>query len=107
MSRGDNLRPLDILDAANEIAAIVASGRGAFLNNAVSQPAVERLLEIIGEAANLVSEDVKDSVFPRWNVDITNLRILLAHHYFRVDVEQVWVMASQSVPELVVQLQSN
>jgi uncharacterized protein with HEPN domain len=67
---------------------------------------VERLLEIIGEAANLLSEETKSS-FPNveWR-DISNLRILLAHHYFRVDEEQTWVIASVSVPDLVAQLHS-
>jgi uncharacterized protein with HEPN domain len=61
-------------------------------------------LEIIGEAANLLSEETKKS-FPDvdWR-DITNLRILLAHHYFRVDDEQTWVIASVSVPDLVSKL---
>ena len=107
MSRGDNLRILDILDAAGEVAAIVAAGKDAFLTNSISQRAVERLLEIIGEAANLISDEVKSS-FPQvdWR-DIISLRILLAHHYFRVDDEQVWVIASQSVPELVGLLQAD
>jgi uncharacterized protein with HEPN domain len=67
---------------------------------------VERLLEIIGEAANLLSEETKSS-FPNveWR-DISNLRILLAHHYFRVDEEQTWVIASVSVPDLVAQFHS-
>ncbi|MGC8498376.1 MAG: DUF86 domain-containing protein [Acidimicrobiales bacterium] len=67
---------------------------------------MERLLEIIGEAANLLSDETRSS-FPNveWR-DITNLRILLAHHYFRVDEEQTWVIASVSVPDLASKIQS-
>lgn len=32
---------------------------------------------------------------------IVALRVLLAHHYHRVDVEQVWTIATSSVPDLV------
>lgn len=75
------------------MAAIVADGHDAYLASAVSKRAIERLLEIIGEAANLLSDETRSS-FPdvEWR-DITNLRILLAHHYFRVDEEQTWVIA--------------
>jgi len=36
--------------AAEEVAAIVSEGEDAFKTNLVSQRAIERLLEIIGEA---------------------------------------------------------
>jgi len=106
LSRTDNLRLLDIIDASSEVAAIVSDGHDAYLASAVSKRAIERLLEIIGEAANLLSDETRSS-FPdvEWR-DITNLRILLAHHYFRVDEEQTWVIASVSVPDLASKLQS-
>lgn len=106
MSRGDNQRLLDIIEAAAEVGAIVANGRDEYLANPVAKRAVERLLEIIGEAANLLSDETKDS-FPNveWR-EITNLRILLSHHYFRIDEEQIWETASVSVPELLRKLES-
>jgi uncharacterized protein with HEPN domain len=101
MDERDNQRVADILDAAGEIAAIVAGGEDAFRTDRVRQLAVERLLEIVGEAARAMSEAGR-AAYPEvpWS-DVVGLRTLLAHHYQRVDPAQVWVIAAQSVPELV------
>jgi uncharacterized protein with HEPN domain len=39
--------------------------------------------------------------------DIIGLRVVLAHHYHRVDPNQVWVIAVDEVPRLAQQLQSD
>lgn len=59
MSRSDQERLADILDAADELAAIVAGGHGPFLASPLHIRAAERLLEIIGEASNALSEAFK------------------------------------------------
>jgi uncharacterized protein with HEPN domain len=66
--------------------------------------AVERLLEIVGEAARAMSQEGRER-FPEvpWG-DIVDLRTLLAHHYQRVDQNQVWVIATTSVPALATAL---
>ena len=50
MSRSDDERVADILEAAAEIAAVVDRGKAAWDQDRVSRLAVERLLEIIGES---------------------------------------------------------
>ena len=57
MSRRDDERAADILDAADGIAEIVALGRDAWDKDRIRQLAAERLLEIIGEAAKSLTED--------------------------------------------------
>jgi uncharacterized protein with HEPN domain len=57
VSRRDDERVADILDAASEIAGIIEPGREAWDKDRVRQLAVERLLEIIGESANSLSEE--------------------------------------------------
>jgi uncharacterized protein with HEPN domain len=101
MSRGDEERLADILDAARELRDIVALGQPRFARESVLQRAAERLLEIIGEAANAIADDTRArmSTVP-WS-DVSRLRILLAHHYHRVDVAQVWSIASNDIPALV------
>ena len=66
--------------------------------------ALERLLEILGEAANSVGAATCErfSDVP-WR-DVSRLRIVLAHHYHRVDPEQVWSMATEEVPALAAAL---
>ena len=94
MSRSDDLRLLDILDAADLIARLVARGRAAFAEDEAILPAVERQLEIIGESATVLSDQARFSIPDvRWQ-DLRRLRILLAHHYHRVDPAQVWAIAT-------------
>lgn len=104
MSRSDEQRLADILDAAAELSAIVERGRDAFLADAILKRAAERLLEIIGEAANALSDEATGR-FPEigWR-DLARLRIVLAHHYQRVDPEQVWTIAIGDVPALAARL---
>jgi uncharacterized protein with HEPN domain len=104
VSRSDDGRLADIAEAAVEIADIVSRGRGAWDADRISQLAVERLLEIIGESARSPGDNAR----PRYaDVDWTHiigLRAVLAHHYHRVDPNQVWVIASVEVPRLADQL---
>ena len=104
MTRSDDHRLADIRNAAGELALIVDHGRDAFDNDSVLRRAAERLLEIIGEAANMLGEDTTGR-YPDvpWN-DISRLRIVLAHHYHRVDAGQVWTIATTDVPGLVAAL---
>jgi len=63
-------------------------------------------LEIIGEASNAISADGRHR-YPMTNwQDIARLRVLLAHHYHRVDPDQVWSIASDDVPILASTLRS-
>jgi uncharacterized protein with HEPN domain len=100
VTRSDDERIGDILDAAAELADIVARGRAAFDTDPILRRATERLLEIIGEAANSLG-DATTNRHPGvpWR-DITRLRVLLAHHYQRVDPAQVWKIAETDVPML-------
>lgn len=101
MSRRDDERVADILDAASQIGDVIVIGREAWEKDRIRQLAVERLLEIIGEAANSLSEDFRaQHANVPWR-DIIGLRIVLAHHYHRVDPSQVWAIAATEVPRLV------
>jgi uncharacterized protein with HEPN domain len=83
VSRTDDQQVLDILDAADLIAAVVKDGRKAWNQDRLRQLAVERLLEITGESANTLSDDFRAG-YPDvpWR-DIIGLRVVLAHHYHR------------------------
>jgi uncharacterized protein with HEPN domain len=85
----------------------VRDGRAAWDKDRLRQLAVERLLEIIGESANSLSEDFR-AQYPdmAWR-DIIGLRVVLAHHYHRVDSDQVWVIAEVEVARLAEQLRTD
>lgn len=66
--------------------------------------AVERRLEILGEAANRVSErfQTTNPEIP-WK-EIKGLRIVLAHRYDSLDLHQLWRTATTHLPQLLCQL---
>jgi uncharacterized protein with HEPN domain len=105
LSRSDDERIADILDAAAEIGAIVELGKAGWDRDRVSRLAAERLLEIIGESARALSEERRSALPGVPWPDVVGLRTVLAHHYHRVDPEQVWVIASVEVPRLVSAIQ--
>lgn len=106
MTRSDHERVADMLDALDELAAIVAQGREAFDASPIVRRAVERLLEIVGEAANGVSDRLRErTTSVPWR-DIARLRIVIAHHYHRVDPAQVWEIAESECPRLAHELRA-
>ena len=107
MSRSDEQRVRDILDASDQILEVVRDGRAAWDKDRFRQLAVERLLEIIGESANSLSDDFR-ARYPGivWR-DIIGLRVVLAHHYHRVDPNQVWVIAEIEVERLAERLRTD
>jgi uncharacterized protein with HEPN domain len=107
VSRSDDQRVQDILDAADQILDVVKDGRGAWDKDRLRQLAVERLLEIIGESANALSDGFR-AQYPDvpWR-DIIGLRVVLAHHYHRVDPNQVWVIATNEVSHFAEQLRAD
>ncbi|HVF74850.1 MAG TPA: HepT-like ribonuclease domain-containing protein [Acidimicrobiales bacterium] len=101
MSRSDDERVADILEAAAEVGALVASGREEWDRDRTRRLAVERLLEIIGEAARALSDEGRARYGEVPWPDVVGLRTVLAHHYHRVDPNQVWTIATIEVPRLV------
>lgn len=61
MSRSDDERVADILEAAQQIGEVVQRGRHAWDADRIAQLAVERLLEIIGESAQAMSAQARSS----------------------------------------------
>ena len=107
MNRSDEQRVQDILDASDQILDVVKDGRDAWDKDRLRQLAVERLLEIIGESANSLTDSFR-AQYPdiAWR-DIIGLRIVLAHHYHRVDPNQVWVIAQTEVERLAERLRTD
>ena len=76
-----------------------------FLEDKKTQDAVVRNLEIIGEAAKNISEELKKK-YPqiRWK-ELAGVRDKLIHHYFGVNFDIVWNIVKQELPELLSQLE--
>lgn len=104
MGRADEDRIADILEAADQIAGVVSAGKAAWDRDRISQLAVERLVEINGESARAMSAEARAKYRDVAWSDVIGLRILLAHHYHRVDPDQVWATAATEVPTLAERL---
>jgi uncharacterized protein with HEPN domain len=72
-----------------------------FESDQLLQSAVERQLEILGEAARRVTLEFQQS-HPKipWR-SIIGLRNILIHDYGEVKLDRLWLIASQRIPELV------
>lgn len=57
--------------------------------------------QIIGEAVNNLSDDIKSN-YPKtaWQ-DIKDFRNILIHEYFGIDLELVWNVIQEDLPELI------
>ncbi len=71
----------------------------SFIHNLEKRLAVERLLEIIGEAINHISEEVlysSNQTSTPWK-QIIALRNVIAHEYFRIDYDVVYKIAVNNI----------
>jgi uncharacterized protein with HEPN domain len=72
----------------------------AFADDEKTVDAVVRNLEVLGEAAKSVPEDVRSR---HTQIDwrrVTDLRNILIHQYFAVDVEIIWDIVQNKLPDL-------
>ena len=104
MNRGDKKRIEDILEFATKLERYVAKGYEEFQAEEGSGLAIERLIELIGEASSHLSDEYKASLPAVAWKEIAGMRVLLAHAYHRVDFEIVWAAATVSVPDLVMEI---
>ncbi len=96
----------DILEAIRRVQAYTAGMTlEAFLGDAKTQDAVIRNLEIIGEAAKGLSNEVRDR-YPDvpWK-SMAGLRDRLIHHYFGVSLDVVWGIVSTELGEVALQVE--
>ena len=100
MTERDELFLRHILAAVADIQAFAAGGRETFLVDRKTQSAVIRQIEIIGEAVkNLSSELTGSAPGVPWRL-IAGALDRLVHAYFKVDIDMVWVMVEQDLPDL-------
>ena len=104
MSRGDEKRLDDIRDMCAKVASLVERGRAEIEKEEVLWLALERAIEVAGEAASRVSEATKMS-YPdvAWK-ELSAVRVLLADAYHRVDLDLLWGIASVDLPRVAAAL---
>jgi len=96
----------DMLDAARTVKQLSAGlDFVQYLNDRRTQLAVERSLEIIGEAAGKVSNLFRNA-HPEipWR-QIIGQRNVLIHEYGEIKQERIWKTISEDIPQLIENLQ--
>lgn len=77
-----------------------------FVEDYKTQDAVIRNIEILGEAAKLISDAVKNGhVDIPWR-NIAGTRDRLIHNYFGINIDIVWNIVRTDLPGLLVQLKA-
>jgi len=91
----------DIVNSCDKISTYITDlNSESFKSDNKTVDAVVRNIEIIGEAASKVTEDVRNKHQDiEWKA-IIGMRNILIHEYFGVDVEQVWLTATEEIPSL-------
>jgi uncharacterized protein with HEPN domain len=83
-----------------------ARGRSALAGEELAQAAVIRWIEIIGEAARGVTDELREA-HPEgpWRRMVA-MRNVLIHGYFDIDVDLVWSVAENDLPKLREQIEA-
>ncbi|MCI5157139.1 MAG: DUF86 domain-containing protein [Candidatus Electrothrix sp. AUS1_2] len=96
-----------IREALQRITAYTETMRSAdFFEDIKTQDAVIRNLEIIGEATKNLSETIRDN-HPEipWK-NLAGMRDRLIHQYFGVNLDIVWDVAKEELPQLLLHLRN-
>ncbi len=102
----DDAYLLDMLLAARKVLEFTRGMSPAqFGANELAQHAVMRLVQVIGEAARLISPESK-AAHPEipW-AEIVGMRHRLVHEYFRIVVAEVWRVVERDLPDLIARLE--
>ncbi len=91
----------DIVESADLIQKYIADvSEEEFYKDAEKQDAVLHRIQIIGEAAKHIPEDLRT----KWKEipwkDIAGMRDILVHEYFGITLAMIWKVAAKDIPEL-------
>jgi uncharacterized protein with HEPN domain len=98
--RSDLERLQDILDAIMQIEKYTGTGRDAFDRDEMVRVWVVHHLQIIGEAARSIADDLRQR-HPHvpWS-QIIGMRHILVHQYFGLKWDEVWDTVQRDLPNL-------
>lgn len=98
---GDHAYLRDMLDACDRVSRFVAGKSiDEYRSDDLLRSAVERQIEIVGEAARRVSDTFREK-HPEiaWRPIIAQ-RHILAHEYGEIEHDLIWRVATKHIPEL-------
>ena len=91
---------IHVMESIEAIELYTGEGEDAFMKSRRDQDAVIRNFEVMGEAIKRIPPQLKQK-FPDvpWG-RIAGFRDVLIHDYMHVDLDEVWNIVEQGVPEL-------
>ena len=97
----DLVRLKHILDAIEEVESYLSNVEfSIFLQNSMMRFACIKQMEIIGEASNHISDEIKEQFsIIEWS-QIVGMRNIFVHEYFGIDAKLVWEIIKKDIPEL-------
>ena len=96
------------ITAIEKIENYTGEGKEQFYSSELIQDAVMRNLEIVGEASSIIKRNYPDMVSSNSEIPFrsaTEMRNVLSHEYFNVDVDILWNTISTDLRGLKIQLQ--
>lgn len=92
----------DMLKAANAVGNFIKDIRFSdYQKNPMMQMAVERAVEILGEAARRISKEFKETHPEVPWAGIIAQRNMLAHEYDEIRLDKMWLVAKERIPDLI------
>ncbi|MFZ2445268.1 MAG: DUF86 domain-containing protein [Syntrophobacteraceae bacterium] len=90
-----------IHESLKKIVAYTRDGRDAFMADPKTQDAVVRNFEVIGEASKRLPTEFT-TAYPQvpWR-RMAGFRDILIHAYDRVDMDEIWNIIDQHLPQLL------
>ena len=98
--RSDRERLLDILEAIEKIQTRLACDPDVFFQDELLQVWAIHYIQIIGEAASRLSADLTNHLTDVPWRDIVSMRNVVVHHYFGIDLQQIWDTVEIDLPNL-------
>jgi len=101
MSRDEIMYLQDITESCEKVLRFTADlTLSELIQDEKTYDAVVRNLEIIGEAAKHISQDIRKQLLGiEWR-KIAGMRDMLAHAYFGIDNDILWDVVQNKVPQL-------
>ena len=98
---GDKARLQHIVDAIQEIESYLKNVEfQVFVENSMMRFACIKQMEIIGEASNHISDEIKNQFsYIEW-AQVIGMRNVFVHEYFGVDTKLVWEIIKNDLPDL-------
>ena len=107
MRADDRVRILHMIDGAESLEKFIAGKeRSDLTTDRMLLFAVIRAIEVVGEAANKVTNETKENALDIPWIAIVGMRNRLIHGYFDIDADVVWKTITQEIPTLLPSLRA-